>query len=269
MTEGWMIGASSVIGPAHIRRGLPNQDAAVVRPSGDKPTPVIFGALSDGHGASPHFRSDRGSRIAVESAIELLQWTAESSEDIDIDSLAQTVVESWRKRVDDDVAQDPYEQGVAEHYSPYGATMLGLMADDRQVCLMQLGDGDILLGFPDGRIERPIAPDTGLWGEQTYSLCLPNAENHLHGWVAHRDWDDELPDFILAGSDGVSKSLVSEDAFHDVAAQYRERCRSGAEVFSQTMSALPQWLENLAANGSGDDASMILAVKLKPNGTMR
>ena len=269
MAEGWMIGTCSVIGPSHVRRGLPNQDAAAVRPAGNGSSSLVYGALSDGHGASPHFRSDRGSKIAVQSALDLLEWTAESSEDIDMESLARTVVESWRKGVDEDVARDPYEKGVAEHFSPYGATMLGLMAERRQVCLMQLGDGDILLGYADGRIERPIAPDTGLWGEQTYSLCLPNAENYLHGWVAHRDWDDELPDFILASTDGVSKSLVSEDDFHDLAAQYRDRCRLGADVFSETISALPQWLESLVANGSGDDASMILAVNLKPDGDDR
>ena len=105
MAEGWMIGTCSVIGPSHVRRGLPNQDAAAVRPAGNGSSSLVYGALSDGHGASPHFRPDRGSKIAVQSALDLLEWTAESSEDIDMESLARTVVESWRKGVDEDVAR--------------------------------------------------------------------------------------------------------------------------------------------------------------------
>lgn len=257
----WIIGAASVIGPAHVRRKMPNQDAVAVQPASLEHAPVVVGALSDGHGATPHFRSDRGARFAVETAISALEWGTGATDEIDMVELGFTVAEGWRQKVGEDIAHDPYEQSVANNLHPYGATMLAMLADNDQMCLLQLGDGDILLGYSDGRITRPIKAPEGLIGEQTYSLCLDQSEQCIDSWFAHRSWDDELPDFVLMATDGVSKSLVSEDAFADLAAQYRERCRAGTKIFTETIKALPEWLQTLSARGSGDDASMILAVR--------
>jgi serine/threonine protein phosphatase PrpC len=265
-SDQWIIGAASVIGPAHVRRKMPNQDAVAVRPQGLMPTPVVIGALSDGHGAQPHFRSDRGSQLAVEAAIAALEWGTDSSAEIDLTDLKLTLAEGWRMGVLRDIAQHPFQQDVSRQMHPYGATILGMLADRDQMCLVQLGDGDILLGYQDGRIVRPIPGPEGLVGEQTYSLCQDHSEQHIDSWFAHRNWDDELPEFVMMSTDGVSKSLVSEDAFTDLAAQYHARCREGPDVFANTIHALPEWLENLIARGSGDDASMILAVRQSATG---
>ena len=57
-------------GASHIKKGLVCQDNAGSRQLDDG---TILLALSDGHGSRPHFRSDRGSRIAVETALEVLE----------------------------------------------------------------------------------------------------------------------------------------------------------------------------------------------------
>ncbi len=257
----WIVGAASVIGPAHVRRKMPNQDAVTVQPDTLALAPVVVGAVSDGHGAAAHFRSDRGAQMAVETAVAALEWGTDASEDIDMAEISRTLTEGWRKRVHEDIALFPFEQTVAHNEHPYGSTILAMLADRDQVCLIQLGDGDILLGYADGRIVRPIPLPEGLVGEQTYSLCQDQSEQHMETWFAHRNWDEELPDFVMMATDGVSKSLVSEDAFLDLAAQYRTRCIEGVDVFRATIQALPEWLESLTARGSGDDASMILAVR--------
>ncbi|MGB7242868.1 MAG: PP2C family serine/threonine-protein phosphatase [Sulfitobacter sp.] len=262
----WIVGSASVIGPAHIRRNMPNQDAVLVQPGNLAWAPVVVGAVSDGHGAAAHFRSDRGAQMAVQSAISALEWGTDDSEEIDLADLSLTLAEGWRQKVAEDIQRFPFEQKVAHPVHPYGATILAMLADREQVCLVQLGDGDILLGYADGRITRPIPAAEGLVGEQTYSLCQEKSEQYIDTWFAHRNWDEELPDFVLMATDGVSKSLVSEDAFMDLAAQYRARCGSGADVFAQTIQALPEWLENLTVRGSGDDASMVIAVRQTATG---
>lgn len=262
----WMIGAASVIGPAHVRRNAPNQDAVTVQPAEIRPAPVVVGSVSDGHGSAPHFRSDRGSQMAVEAAVAALEWGTDSSEEIDLPELRRTLANGWRKMVAEDIARHPYDKAVAYQEHPYGATVLAMLADRDKMCLLQLGDGDIVLGYENGRMVSPIPQPEGLIGEQTYSLCLEQSEQYIDTWFAHRDWDDELPDFVMMATDGVSKSLVSEDAFMDLATQYRSRCLEGAEVFAQTLQALPAWLESLTARGSGDDASMVLAVRQKATG---
>lgn len=257
----WLIGAASTIGPAHIRRGMPNQDAVLVRPDTLTPRQTILGALSDGHGAAAHFRSDRGARIATATSLEALDWAFDGVEALDLEELTEAITTGWRNNVDADITQNPYDRSISQLYHPYGATVLAVAADSDQVCLFQLGDGDILLGYPDGRIERPLPSDLGLRGEQTYSLCMPDAARYAKTWFAHRDWDDELPDFIFVATDGVSKSLRSETDFRNLAAQYYERCRRGQAVFAETISVLPDWLHDLVENGSGDDATIILAIR--------
>lgn len=262
----WIIGGASVIGAAHIRHNMPNQDALSFWPETLSGVPMVYGALADGHGARAHFRSDRGADLATKAAVSALEWSAGQDGDVDVNELGLTVAEGWRNKVYADIDEFPYEGNVASPLHPYGATVLGMMADHQRVLLLQLGDGDILLGYPDGRIDRPISLPEGLVGEQTYSLCMKASEQYLDTWSAHLEWGDDLPDFVMMSTDGVSKSLVSDQAFEELAAQYREQCRESIDTFSNTVKALPSWLTRLSEQGSGDDASMILAVRMDNEG---
>ncbi len=257
---GWLIGGASVIGPSHQRRDLPNQDALLFTPQNGR-GPIIRAAIADGHGAAAHHRSDRGARFAVEKSISVLDWFLEDQETIDLNDLSNQMIEAWRVAVLEDVEQHPLEQAQDNPFTPYGCTLLTAAATRDSVCLTQLGDGDILLGYEDDTIVRPIAQDAGLQGEQTYSICLTDAGEYVKTWFAHRNWDDAIPDFILMATDGVSKSFRSEDAFLNVAADYRVRCRDSRDTYLKTLKALPEWLSELAARGAGDDTTLILAVR--------
>lgn len=257
---GWLVGGASVIGPSHQRRDLPNQDAFLFTPQ-DGSGSVIRAAVADGHGAAAHHRSDRGAQLAVEKSISVLDWFLEDQETIDLKDLSDQMIEAWRLAVMEDVERRPLEPAPDNPFTPYGCTLLTAAATRDSVCLTQLGDGDILLGYADDSIVRPIAPDAGLKGEQTYSICLTDAGEHVKTWFAHRNWDDAIPDFILMATDGVSKSFRTEDAFLSVAADYRERCRDSHDTYLKTLKALPEWLSELAVRGAGDDTTLILAVR--------
>ena len=54
-------------GQSHINDGTECQDFTELDINGDK---YAFAAVADGHGSKKHFRSDRGSQFAAESAKE-------------------------------------------------------------------------------------------------------------------------------------------------------------------------------------------------------
>lgn len=58
----------SQIGSSHVKNQKPNQDAYLY-----KEGPTFIGAVSDGHGSRAYARSDTGSILAVESAIESIE----------------------------------------------------------------------------------------------------------------------------------------------------------------------------------------------------
>ena len=68
----WRVVGGSVRGAAHVRSGLPNQDAIRWLPESGAGLPLILVA-SDGHGSAKCFRSDVGSRLAVDVTATVLQ----------------------------------------------------------------------------------------------------------------------------------------------------------------------------------------------------
>ena len=75
VVNGWALPlCRSRIGAAHRRRGLPCQDASLSAslPSGDG-LPVQVMAVADGHGHRLHWRSEVGSRLACQVAIDAVR----------------------------------------------------------------------------------------------------------------------------------------------------------------------------------------------------
>ncbi len=260
----WRVGGASVQGATHKRRDLPNQDAFATSPESGS-GPRIAAAVSDGHGARPHFRSQDGSRFAVRGAVEVLSWHLDDAED-DVEAaehLGGDMIEYWRRAVHADLEARPLDSDKAELYGhspliPYGATLIAAAADSDTLHFMQIGDGDILIGMPDGQIVNPLAGDEGLVGEETHSLCEEQAEQYLRQTSVWRDPNTPWPDFVLIASDGVSKSFTDEASFHTAAAQLRE---AALENLATTLAELPDWLASLSESGSGDDATMCLIVR--------
>lgn len=254
----WRIGGASVRGPAHIRGGKPNQDSIAWLPQGGTGSRIVA-AVSDGHGAAPHFRSDVGSAFAVEAASEVLAWDLDDSESDEFEGgLVGEIARSWRAKVAAHLAAEPIEAGNGGAYIPYGATLLAAGATEEQLIALQIGDGDLLIGYPDGRIERPLASDEGLIGEQTYSLCLGDAEQRFRLAFFWRSEDKPLPDFLMLSTDGVSKSFRDDNLFTAAITSLRGLA---FENWERTLSALPGWLNDVTTQGSGDDSTLCLALR--------
>lgn len=254
----WRITGASMLGSYHKRDGRPNQDAVAWTPQGGSGARIVA-AVSDGHGAAIHFRSERGARFAVDRAIEVLAWHIDD-DDPAADALPDAVVGAWREAVMADIAADPVRASGARPgalLAPYGATLIGIAANEAELSVVQIGDGDLLFIYADGRVERPLASDEGLIGEQTYSLCMDDADAYVRVASIWRDAAGEWPVAALLATDGVSKSFRGEQAFRDAARQLVAQAQKDWAGFQ---AELPNWLSAISEHGSGDDASLCLAL---------
>ena len=263
----WRVGGASVRGSSHVRRGMENEDAfKFLCPDGVGGS--VIASVSDGHGAQLHSRSAIGSAFAVDAAAQILGWNVDSLDDGELDdTLAQDVTEYWRKLVNDHVGETPLEPDRLEAVKgdavlAYGATLIAARLTRDIGQFIQIGDGDLLLGYPDGRLERPLQADQGLHGEETYSLCLGDAAQHFRTATLWRDEDANWPDFMFLSTDGISKSFSDESKFRDAIAQLKTIAGTGWDAL---MESLPEWLSELSSLGSGDDSTACIATRVSDN----
>lgn len=271
-TANWRVAGATTLGDYHARERRLNQDAILWAPA-DGTGARIVAAVSDGHGAALHFRSDRGARIAVERAVEVLAWHMDD-DDPGEEALPGALVAAWRAAVVEDMRADPADRSGERPgalLAPYGATLVAAAATASELMLLQIGDGDLLLIYPganssvSGRVVRPFAPDPGLIGEQTYSLCMDDAEGHVRTASLWRDEGGDWPLAIVMATDGVSKSFRDDAAFHDA---LRQLVGQAAGDWNGFEAELADWLAAISHRGSGDDASLCLALNLVGAGTL-
>lgn len=245
LVANWQVGGATARGAAHLRRGAPNQDA--IAWSGDAARSIL--AVSDGHGAPPHFRSEIGARLAVEAALAVLAEMAPEA------ALPDRIAEHWRSAVARHLAASPITQGAAaDARLAYGATLLAAHIDGSGLTLVQIGDGDILVGCRNGRLIRPLPDDQGLTGEQTHSLCEDGAEQRFRTARLDLGQDGDAPAFVMLSSDGLAKSFRDDREFMALAATWRETI--AARGLEAVTSGLERWLDDASTRGSGDDISL-------------
>jgi serine/threonine protein phosphatase PrpC len=274
----WKVTAASARGSAHLRSGLPNQDACEFR-NGDRSSALrAVLAVSDGHGGARHFRSQVGSALAVHTAIRVLYDSLDAAlaeagaglsmhpvEDA-LPPIAVRMVEEWRTAVRSDFENNPFTaqeldaveaaEGAPARASveqdpllAYGATLLSAAVTDAFVLCLQLGDGDILAVDYDGRTLRPIAADGRLVANQTTSLCQAEAEREFRYAVLR-----EFPALLLVSTDGYANSFRSDADFLQIGRDYLDLVRrQGVDALAEE---LPQILKGASEEGSGDDITL-------------
>lgn len=131
---------------------------------------------------------------------------------------------------------------------------------DERIIYLQLGDGDILAVAADGATVRPIVADERLGGNQTTSLCQPEA------WREFRVAETAAgagPVLVLLSTDGYVNSFRSQEDFMQIGHDYLQILREqGAEVLADE---LPNILAEATQQGSGDDITLgMLHVEVLP-----
>lgn len=251
------VGGLSIRGASHIRADMPNQDAIAHAQEGG----WTFLAVADGHGSKRHYRSDRGSAFAVSTMMSLLSRAAH---DIQaggagrvLANLGQDLVSGWRERVEADIRLAPIpERPGFDSHAVYGSTCIAAAIGPGCSLFLQIGDGDVLASSPGGEVDRVIPLDPHLVGPGTYSLCQPDALARTHLRLFTAPHPLSAPDFVMAGTDGLSKSYPRDEDFLAVARHFRTSLRTNP--LQPFLRSLEPWLAECSGRGSRDDITVAL-----------
>jgi hypothetical protein len=267
----WQVLGRSVRGASHTRMGLPNQDAIGWRESaGCAGGPEAFRgevllAVADGHGSAKCFRSDLGSRFAIDTAMELMGAPGSP----DRERLPQELVCRWRRAVESHLAEEPIAANTLKQLErklgkdarravecdpalAYGSTLVAAMVSDRAVWYVQLGDGDILTVSEEGEVGRPWAREGDRIGDETASLATRDAAREVRMRVTGAQ--EAMPALVLLATDGYANSFREDGGFLAVGADLLRMIHT--EGIAPVDENLEGWLREASELGSGDDITV-------------
>jgi serine/threonine protein phosphatase PrpC len=277
----WRVTGKSWRGAAHIESGLQNQDA--IRYFSSEGDTFVILAVADGHGSALSFRSDIGSRFAAETAVESLRAFAETidyHEDESFisrrvpESLPSRLVECWRAAVHRELEANPFtpaelasvaanagwsgQEALQRHPElAYGTTLVAVLATERWILYLQLGDGDVLFVDSHDAVHRPIASIHRGRKEQINSLWQPNAASNMRVNVERTS---DAPSLIVVSTDGFSKSYTSDEKFLDAGRELKSVItQHGLDGIEQRIAAV---MDENPDPMSGDDITIGLICNL-------
>lgn len=269
MPNQWQVAGQSVRGAVHERNGLPNQDAIYWLPASGEGSSIVL-AVADGHGSARYSRSHIGARLAVESATQLVRDFLDSQagdgnlsliKDTTEEWLPRALVRKWVELVTQDLNSDPLEESE-QNVIAYGATLLVTAVTEQFALYLQLGDGEILTVSESGEVTRPLTKDDRLFGNETTSLCAPEAWRDFR--VSFQPFVQSSPALILLSTDGYPNSFRDEAGFFKVGSDILNMVReNGLSFINENLSG---WLSDSTRAGSGDDVTLgILSSIEKPS----
>jgi serine/threonine protein phosphatase PrpC len=262
----------SVRGREHRLSGLPNQDALRIYIGKDN-NPVII-ALADGHGSPVHFRSEVGSKMAVDTAVDILSSVRETDKVPNkISKYPTLITREWNSRVlldhknkkfSSDELGALYDEVKNESFVDYvrldpkigyGTTLIVVASYGDFMLYLQIGDGDILVVDDTGNVRKPLRDDVQLSRYQTKSLCTHGASDDFR--IAVEKNNGANPVLVLTSTDGYSNSFKSYQEFFKVGIVYRDLIRIlGCDFLEDILEDL---LCKTSSQGSGDDITVGLA----------
>ena len=269
----------SLIGGSHRQNNKPMQDySGAVKGDG-----WSIAVVCDGHGGSPHFRSQVGSRIATATALDKLTEFVTAYPDYasanecfgkKAENLKVSIVNGWLQRVKEDYTKNPFTEEelkkgapVGKDYSalysnliPYGTTLLAVvLAKDYYVALM-IGDGVIIRMTPD----QPAVEETfegKKLGDKVESLCHPDAAFKIYAKCVEITEAEKDTAFVIC-SDGFCESEAFTD--RQIMLDWPKRylsfiAKAGEEV---AKDAIADQMNQISDRSSAmDDISIAIAAK--------
>jgi Protein phosphatase 2C len=272
--EPWLLFTESVRGATHVHLGLPNQDSHGTATFEFAGRHGVTTAVADGHGNRRHFRSEFGSRFAVDAATSCVlrlfagdgaDWTTPEGAVEAKDRLIPEVISTWRSAVSEHVSSFPFtpeEESLRlfgdDPEIAYGSTLLlGVWTSGWLLCI-QIGDGDIIAVQTDGTALVPVPSDPNIYGHRTTSLCQPDAfDSFRYGIV---DSSPEPPVVLLLATDGYANSQVAESWQAKVGSDIENLLSANGS--DRVGRELKSWVATCASeNGSGDDTTVSLVIR--------
>ena len=274
----WRILGASVKGASHEKTGKPNQDAIHTSSTGE----AVILAIADGHGSDKYFRSETGSRYAVEIAVAEVEnilrqipfkegdWKDEDFSRMkqQLGELPKSIVARWRKKVDEHLEETPFfTKDEWKHFSngkalpnvtknriiPYGATLLVALVTRKFIFCLQLGDGDIVFVRENGQSVKPMEDDKRLLANETTSLCTDTAVEDFRQKFLRLV--STPPALIMLSTDGYANSFSTSQGFLQVGGDILKQLRE-EDGLEKVQSSMKEWLGKATNQGSGDDITV-------------
>lgn len=277
--------AASVHGRKYRERGLPCQDSSYVLEFDN----VQAIAVADGHGGKDYFRSDTGSRLAVQVAFEQIKKFCNDIKDSEtfpensIRYFELKLWEEWQRAVKDDWLKNPVDDteerwqlvsdkykarytSADERYIPvaYGTTLLCAVSIGWQVLIVQIGDGSCVVLQRDGEFKSPVPPDAESFGYVTTSLCDVDGYKKFRHVVLDCSEDSPLaPVAIFLSTDGLDDCYPIGDNEKYLYKLYANTVIDSmiGNGFDKTRESLRgELLPYMTEHGSNDDISLAYLV---------
>lgn len=267
----------SVIGASHVLSKTPMQDWSESDTIEDK---ACFAVISDGHGASKHFRSDIGSKVACEVTLDLLKkfytrypdYKSFGSKKLDeeIHHLKLSILSGWQHKIEEYTKENPFSEAEMKNESnslktrksydvsiAYGATLLASFIAKDYYLLFMIGDGAILELLPNGESKMIEFEGKKVFDDEphsaTDSLCNTNAYYNMH--VIVNTYEGHKT--VSMCSDGLSEAFHSNQVLGKKLFNYTNFWAE--EGYLQTKEAVHEQLEEISRiSPMKDDISLTI-----------
>ncbi|MDR2951826.1 MAG: protein phosphatase 2C domain-containing protein [Treponema sp.] len=268
-------------GMSHLEKGTPCQDACTAQLS--KNLTVGVACVADGHGGNKYFRSDKGSKMAVQVAEKALfdfcgtiarekkaffitnssnKYTKKDDILSKLKQLEGNIIYQWRNAVLDDINANPFTEAEKEFCNSnkisleedhekmmfvYGTTLLAGLVSDSFWYVIQIGDGLCVVLENEESIITPIKEDERLAFGRTTSLCENDAiKNFRESFGFSRIIGLTVATDGIADSFEPGKFLRFNKELYDNFTTIPEKAKTELEAF----------LPELSERGSRDDVSI-------------
>ena len=207
----WRVAAATAAGSSHVRNNIPNQDAMAYRLVEFGHGEVVAVAVADGAGSAP--RSEEGSRIAVDTAVETI-----------VDGINRQPAAIFGKGLAESLVRDAIKQAKRETVRYAGArgidvrelatTLIVAFAGGELFTAAQVGDGAVVaFNIDSGDAKTLCDAHTGEYANET-TFITSRTRPHQAASVGHasgRDYDGLA--LITDGLQNLALKMPEREAF--------------------------------------------------------
>lgn len=255
----------SVMGASHEKKGIVCQDSSAFKVSDYYAVAVV----ADGHGSKKHFRSNIGSKAAVEATLETIERFYEDPEEFEtnfpkyhdmiIRNIEKQIISNWNWRIMKHLEENPVTVVEKKPFTPeefeaispesyYGSTLIAAIAGRNFTFGLQIGDGSLVTVFDDGTTIMPMDYEEANPANITASICNNLAATMFDSFYI----EDKKLVAAYASTDGLYTSFGHDSDFKD----YHTIITSQLTDLSAFEQTVIKNLEKRSHYGTEDDVSL-------------
>ena len=258
-------------GMSHIDNDRPCQDSSGVL----RTEKYSIIAVADGHGNQVHFRSNAGSKIAIETVFHVFhsilsveeKWKEFKEHGPDIlHEVKKSIASEWITRIRNHSSGNPLSseekkitgvetQSYARGFriTDYGTTLISCIMSDDFVVGIQIGDG-LLMTLDESKGLCPVFGGINEFhGNMTESLCDEGAADEI--MVKYLDRGNNFPKALMICTDGYQNAFDDESLI-----RYSNSMVALCGIGGYWYSSIAQQVEMCTERGNRDDTSIAIAI---------